>query len=1120
MRKSGKGNTPLDKSQDPSPRATSVGESQTAAPEMLRQAETIPAQAAMLKRLLPVQRQSLFRQIGQGQGNQHAQKVSSTLYPPTQRPAALLVNEPGDRFEQEADTVADRVVGEAPDAAVAPPQAPVQERWSPPAMVTGGEEQEAVEGEGLGEMIAQEEVGLDEAEAEVPLEPTPDRQPPPAEGDTQLQEGERPDASGQPPTPSALSPAPPPAPEMAQALPEWGKASPLLAMETTSSEAPDSLGEKLTQIQALPASEVAPAMATLREEVPTMQAEQRATLEASLPRELPVPSTAPRPPQGTPSSEPPAPDKSLTLVEQIQSGVTQAHEEEHAVEPAPPPVPERPALAAKQTEQCGDAAQEADQKQRQANPERAQLHSHVPLSAGPRPAISLTGAADPAPLDAHHHASTERLAEQQSHLTTLLHNQDFGERALEPPALTAPIPLELELPTAPAIPAASQPIASSSAAPTVQRTPLDGQEAGAVDGLEAQIAPTIQAQLAEMQAAHEAEQAAFTDRLQDVRAQGELAMQDKLTETRTAHAAMEQDAQRHVADERATWLSRQEAIGSRHAASARNLHQEATGFIESQVQESQSRTEQRLTQAKQRALQRKVVGEEQAQATLQRGQEQATSILAGVSEPFHGGYEAQAVQHSGILMRQGDPRDVNPLERNEEEQRAAVEAARQAAQNTMNDSVAEAQRSVDALVAEVNALMAEAATATAEDLQRIEQLIAARLEEVNAILDVLEERAATETTGEAASAIMRINMHVLVAMSSVLDLQTTLPATLQTTFQQHVAAGYQAAYADNLANSTYYIFVAAPDVDVASDPNNGGYRGSSSTRYLNMPFSQMAGTMLNGEGVSAGQMMYLNGNNEAAIAPGQEQLIRMMNTLAIVNPQAEFVLSGHSRGANIVLSTADTLLDTNPDAAARIIRLLAFDPHVGELFADVPDSIQTNLFLANGLVEGGAEVNYSFADAWDTHPNVAIHQTNASHYQLVGDDATAQSGGGLGSIGQIAAGVAVNGVPGAAPPQGSTPVATPSGQATPASTRVEGPDGVYIATTPTTRHIGYQADQDTNGAGLPLRPTASSSGNPRTRLPGGTSVQVLGYSEDGSWAYVEVNGQRGWVGNAYLVVPP
>lgn len=1128
MRKSGKGNALSDQAQQhPSPSSTPMEEPQRANSEMAQLGESLPAQAVTLNRLLPVQRQALFRKIGQNQGNQHAQRLGSALHPPRQHPDTLQLNEPGDRFEQEADAVADTLTEQDPEAAT-PSQAPpaIRERWSPAPSVAEASS-EKPEGETL---VAEAPAGMtleasaaplvNEGQEDIPLDPAPEQHQPPAQDEAKQQEVAT--EALQPTLPDRTStisaapstPAATPAPALAQAVPEQGDPSPLLVPDAVPLLPPDRLGEGLVHLQGLPSGEVSQAMMELRDEVPTMQAEERAALETSLPRELPVPSTSPHPTQGGRATEPPTPDEPLALVEQLQSRITQGREEGTPPAP-PPPAPERPTFAAKQAEQRGEATREADQKRQQANPEQTQIHSHVPLSAGPRPTVALTDAADPSQLDTHHHNSTARLTEQQTHLATLLQSQDFGERALEPEVPSAPVALDLDLPPVPPAPTVSQPLAPQSDAPAIQRTPSDGAADMSADGLDAQMAPAIQAHLSELQATHEAERTTYTTRLQEVRAQGEQAMQDKLTETRAAHGAMEQEAQHHVTEERTAWLTQQEAIGSRHAAAAHSLHQETSGFIEGQVQESQTRTEQRLTQAEQRAAQRKVTGETQALAALQRGQEQAASILAGVSEPLHGGYEAQAVQHSGVLMRQGDPRDVNPLERNEEQQRAAVEAARQAAQNTMNDSVAEAQRSVDALVAEVNTLMKEAATATAEDLQRIEQLIAARLEEVNAILDVLEERAATETTGEAAAAIMRINMHVIVAMSSVLDLQTSLPADLQTTFQQHVAAGYQAAYADNLANSTYYIFVAAPDVDVASDPTNGAYRGTSDTRYLNMPFSQMAGTMLNGEGVSAGQMMYLNGNNEATIAPGQAALIRMMNTLAIVNPEAQFVLSGHSRGANIILSTADALLGSDADAAARITRLLAFDPQVGDLFADVPNAIQTNLFLANGLVEGGAAVNYSFSENWWTHPNVNVHQSNASHYQLVGDDATAQSSDGTGSIGQTAAGVAVNGVPGAAPPQGSTPVATPGGEATP--THVQGPDGVYLPTTPITRHIGYQADNDTNNVGLPLRPTASSSGTPRDHLRGGTSVTVLGYSEDNSWAYVEVNGQRGWVGNSYLV---
>jgi hypothetical protein len=106
-------------------------------PSSILRTGSIPAQAAMLKRLNVAQGHEAAAHIGSAQGNRHLSKVMSTIKSTPSKPQTnhtpsiqtkLTVSEPDDQYEEEADQVADQVMRMA---APPPPHADEGEEAKP-----------------------------------------------------------------------------------------------------------------------------------------------------------------------------------------------------------------------------------------------------------------------------------------------------------------------------------------------------------------------------------------------------------------------------------------------------------------------------------------------------------------------------------------------------------------------------------------------------------------------------------------------------------------------------------------------------------------------------------------------------------------------------------------------------------------------------------------------------------------------------------------------------------------------------------------------------------------------------------------------------------------------------
>jgi len=88
-------------------------------PSSILRSGSIPAQAAMLKRLNVAQGHEAAAHIGSTQGNRHLSKVMSTIKSPPSKPQTshapsiqtkLTVSEPDDQYKEKANQVADQVM--------------------------------------------------------------------------------------------------------------------------------------------------------------------------------------------------------------------------------------------------------------------------------------------------------------------------------------------------------------------------------------------------------------------------------------------------------------------------------------------------------------------------------------------------------------------------------------------------------------------------------------------------------------------------------------------------------------------------------------------------------------------------------------------------------------------------------------------------------------------------------------------------------------------------------------------------------------------------------------------------------------------------------------------------
>jgi hypothetical protein len=688
-----------------------------------------------------------------------------------------------------------------------------------------------------------------------------------------------------------------------------------LSTASAGEEPPDPFASAMSELRSASGPELNDAWTAFCERVPELQAEEQASLRVSLPPELPVLESGDAVIDAAPAAQADDAVRAQSMIDAAHAGTVSPGGVEPDSRPSPASKPVRERLA-HQTE----GVRKADSAAQAQQPDHALTQTHAATSAGPRPRVELTGAANPAQLDVHVAVGSAELGARDAQIAQAILGMDLDPAALHPQEPVAARPFEIDLPQPQALPVPGAPHDSA-----VANEPGETGDGGSA----------MRGRIDEMEAAHEQSFAAYQSRLLETRAQGEIRMQEYRAELREQHQVIEHEARARIADARSQWQADHEATLEGYAQESAALDERTHESIATQVESHQTRMETLMAGAEQAAEARKAEREQAATEVVATGRDQAAARLARAGLGLGQRYETEAIRQSPI-MRRIDPGLTNRVREHEKERAAECERAQGEAQTTINEKVAEAQEILDQLNEEIEQILTSAQEEGDIDTVEVQNLIAEKLAEVKAIQDELVALAVDESCTEATAAVMRINMHVIKAMGHTNALFVQHAPNRLDELQASMATGYQEAIGQYQTDHTYYLFVAAPDVELLA---HGSQRGTDDRTYFNMPFSQMGTHMLRDYGVSGGQMMYLPCNNELDVALGQERLLNQMNTLALLDPDAKFVLSGHSRGANIVLAAAHALHDSSypgvngltPD---HVERMLVFDPkvpsHAGE----------------------------------------------------------------------------------------------------------------------------------------------------------------------------------------------
>lgn len=641
-----------------------------------------------------------------------------------------------------------------------------------------------------------------------------------------------------------------------------------------------------------------------------------------------------------------------------------------------------------------------------------------------------------------------------------------------------------------------------------------------------------------MRTQHDAQRATYLQQLDTVQAQGDEGMRADRATQREREQAVRADAAARTASIQADWRARDQRSRARHDAEAIALQASASELVVTRAQQGEQRAEQHLVSAEHTAVQRKAARTEGARATLDRGRLRAAEILSAVALPCDGGYEARALARGGVLLRQGDPgwdeddraRSVPAGGRTPEQQQAAEDEARNRAQGALDGAVVEAQESLDALVAEVDQLLSQAQTLSDAELATVQAVIEARLAEIRVMQEELAQRIGASGDADAAAAVMQINMNMVQAMGQVLALATAHGADSQLLLTR-IQTGYQNAIVSHQQNSMYYIFVPAARLD--SDDILGG-------QYPNLPFSELGGELLNGTyPISPTQVSYFQGTDPATWDWGND-LSAYMDTLAMLDPDAEFVLGGHSSSGRAVADAAIDQLDRHGDDGNRIRELLLFDPHIiypsgsgpsrafdSASAARIAANMEISIFQAQvGETTYSYDGNQSilpYPEEWETSPDQNLRalpipdDTTAAlrHYWIVGNmgegaAAAATSATNRRERSQVAPATATPDT-GTAPPIASTPSPTAGPVYWPNVAGDSGTGTVVIVDTSGTDSLAMRSEPPYGSELLRIPEGAEVTITGRTTVPlgEGVSVEVV-------WYRVEYGGQTGWVHSQYI----
>jgi hypothetical protein len=920
-----------------------------------------------------------------------------------------------------------------------------------------------------------------------------------------------------------------------------------LAPEPVSIRQPDKVGEAIAHLEGVQPGQLERTLDDLRTRLPALQRQEAEALQASFaqPAVRGAERQAARPAAREQPASPDTPGEHAqwaTLRDDLDAVDRDLPPPPRTAHPLPAGAPPRDEHSARRKE----AAQQLQIERQHAQPQKFLPHSTTPTSSGFRPRLHPEVASAPASLAREQRANDARVAATRQRIDQFIDGAGGGLHALHVPEAPTP-PLRIEPPAPPSPPTPPTPPSSpvsarAGASPETPMRPSRGP--GSSGDAEGQAEVHARARVQAMKAQHEAQRAAHVARLDAVQSEGDRQLQSSRKALHEQRQAVQQQAHDRASTLRADWRARNHQDAARHASEVATLHASASECITTQARDGQRRAELHLLAAEQRAAQQKAERTEGARTTVERGRQRAAEILSAVALPCDSSYEARAVERSGVLMRQDDPsytRDADAQRRAEDEA-----AARAAAQTTVDGAVAAAQESLDALLREIDELLRVAETLSADELANVQRAIEARLSEVRAIQERLASEDARLQDANAAAAIMQINMNMVQAMGRILEM-TQAAAEPEVDILGTIQLAFQNAIVSHQANSTYYIFVPPARLD-SPDITSG--------EYPNLPYSELGDALL-WRGVDPTQMSYFQADGFSA--EWGDELSGYMDTLAMLDPNAHFVLGGHSSSGRAVADAARLHVDNQHQNANPIDELLLFDPHIiyGPTVDDEnPDRTRLTSFNPTGLSDhmeisvfwsevGGTQYAYdgntSFGDPdltphpeeWGTYggdPGIFFiplpDGTDAAlrHYWIVGNMGEA----GASEVAEHATtrrprSSAAPSTPSTPSPTNAVPTQTPTDSPPPTQPATElpptWPDWEGYSGTGTVRdlaevHSGY------TGTELTVRSNPDATGARAGTINEGASVTVIAWTynaEDGhTWYQIQSGDVGGWVRAIYI----
>ncbi|MBR0804368.1 hypothetical protein JQ636_12535 [Bradyrhizobium japonicum] len=356
----------------------------------------------------------------------------------------------------------------------------------------------------------------------------------------------------------------------------------------------------INSLAAVSPSSLGQALVAARVVLPQIQVSQKADLEAALPT-LPCPSGLPR--------------RALApVVASTQLPVAVAPEMRNSG------ARERPLMETQATEAVGPlpgsnlsfegaapAAQEEDSGSwwewltRTVSHYLGELPTYDPglnISAGPRPAVDLTGEADRGRSELHQRDSGLAVRAQavQADLAT---DSDFGASEIYP--------------TGPAQQLRSNYIP---AAPTPRSRPSRGSPSGLPDdalaAFDEHVAPLVNGKISEQVAQYSLSQAEYLEQGAKARAEGERRIAEEADGARTEQEVLRQQARVEVDDGRTLWRQENRRIQSTYASQSEAKRSELDAQIDTRVEEAERQADDKLASAEKIAATERATAEHRA----------------------------------------------------------------------------------------------------------------------------------------------------------------------------------------------------------------------------------------------------------------------------------------------------------------------------------------------------------------------------------------------------------------------------------------------------------------------------------------------------------------------------